>query len=91
MAVVVDRHLAEQNQVPAAGLELGRDRLRARERIGGDLVDLQQDTAVRTHRERRADRLLRGCWTEADHRDLSGARFLFAPEGLFDREFVVGV
>src|SRR2546422_3765904 len=91
MVVVVDRHLAEQDQVPAAVLELGGERLRDFETVGRDPVGLEQHAAVRAHRQGAADRLLGGGGAEAYDRDLARAGLLFVPQGFLDRELVVGV
>ena len=65
--------------------------MRHLEPIGGDAIGLEQDAAVRAHRERGADRFLRGRGAEGDDHDFARARFFLAPERLFDRELVVGV
>src|SRR6266540_551054 len=91
MVVVVDRHLAEQDQVVVAVLELSGEGLGDREAVGGDLVDLQQHAAVGAHRERGPDRFLGGPGPERDDHDFASPGLLLAPQGLLDRELVVRI
>ena len=71
MVVVVDGHLAEQDQVVAAAFELRRQGGGGRQSIGRDPVRLEQCAAVGAHGESRADGLLRRGGAERDHDDLA--------------------
>ena len=54
-------------------------------------VGLDQDRAVRAHREAGAQLLLRVRGTDADDDDLGGAAFLLDAQRLFERDLVEGV
>ena len=91
MVVIVDRHLAEQDEIIAAGLELGGERLGHLQPVDRDAVDLEQDAPVRAHGERGADRLLRGGGSERHDDDLARACLLLAAQRLFHGELVVRI
>src|SRR2546426_633864 len=89
--VVVDRHAAEQDQIPGRTVELGREDFGGFEWVDGDLVRLQQHTAVGAHRQRGAYRLLRRRGTKTKDRYLAGPGLLFPAQRFFDGEFVIGI
>src|SRR5881628_1293786 len=91
MVVVVDRHLAEQDQVVARVPDLGGEGPGDLETVGGNRVRLEQDAAVRPHGQRGADRLLRGGGADRYDDDLARARLLLAPQRFFHGELVIRV
>ena len=91
MVVVVDRHLAEQNEIVAAVLELRGERARRDQTVRRDALDLEQHAAVGTHRQRRTDRLLRGRRSEREDDDFARSRLLFPPQRFLHGELVVGI
>ena len=75
--------LAEQNQIVAAVLELGGERLGDGESIGGNAVDLQLHGAIGAHAHRLAQRLLDRVGPDGDdHRLAAAALFIDLERGL---------
>src|SRR6266576_5249416 len=92
MIVVVDRHAAEQDQIPARGFQLRSNDLGSLEGISGNLVRLQEHATISAPRQRGPNRLLRDGRTETDDYDLPpGPNLLFTTQRLFEREFVIGI
>ncbi len=91
MVVVVDRHLAAEDQVPAPVLKLGGEGAGDGEAVGRNLVALQQHAAVRAHRERGADGLLGRGGPESHDHDFAGPGRFLAAQGLFHGELIVGI
>ena len=91
MVVIVDRHLAEQDQVARGVPELRGQGLCRFQAVGMESLDLEQHAAIGAHRERGADRLLSRWGTERDDDDFARPGFLLQPQRFLDGELVVRV
>src|SRR5207302_5198481 len=65
--------------------------LRRLEAVGVESRSLEQHAAIGSHRQRGADRLLRGRGAERDDDDIARPGVLLEPQPLLDGELVVGI
>src|SRR4029077_678048 len=90
IAVVVDRLLAHDDEARLFLFDDAFEDFCHSERLH-DTVDLHQDAAVGTHRERGADRLGRLLRADRDRDDLSRRPLFLQPDRLLDGDLIEGV